>query len=124
MKKNYDAQLFNAVFTNWDKQVGLIDDNGNPVNQMLSAQDNKAVFDVFVSEWTSFKNKTENKNCVEDGITRIIMPSAEDYQDFNIFLQETEKVVRYGYKNKSKYKKNIDNLIGTFGSDKLVFFLD
>lgn len=124
MLKNYDATLFNLIFTEWDKKIGLIDDKGNPLNGMLSAKDNKKLFDSFVSEWTSFKNRSENKDGEDDSIIEIKMPSLEDYQEFNQFLHETEVVVRYGHKNTSVYKDNIDKLIDRFGSEKLVLFLD
>ena len=124
MQKKYDAALYNSIFTGWDKILGLIDDKGNPLNGLLSAKDNKTVFDSFVSEWISFKNKTENKDGEDDSIIEFKIPSIEDYQEFNQFLHEVEKVVRYGNQNKSAYKDYIDNLICKFGSQKLIRFLD
>lgn len=103
-----------------DIELGAMDSNFNPVNHLLSADENKRCWQYLAKQYVlntiniAVKNKT--LQYYEPAIF-----SDKFYDTWILFLQAVENVVRYGQKN-----KGIENIVNNSGISRetLIKFLD
>lgn len=99
-----------------DIQLGAMDENWNPVNHLLSAEENERCWKYLAEQFVMnvvYANTFSGKCLARD-----------ENSLFNLwlsFLQTVEGVVRYGHKN-----KGIENIINHSGISRetFVMFLD
>lgn len=99
-----------------DIQLGAMDENWNPVNHLLSAEENERCWKYLAEQFVMnvvYANTFSGKCLARD-----------ENSLFNLwlsFLQTVEGVVRYGHKN-----KGIENIINQSGISRetFVMFLD
>ena len=103
-----------------DIQLGAMDENYEPVNHLLSAEENKRCWSYLAKQYVlntlniAVKNKTV---CYYEPA----ILSDKFYDTWIFFLQAVENVVRYSQKN-----KGIENIVNNSGISRetLIKFLD
>ena len=99
-----------------DIQLGAMDENWNPVNHLLSAEENERCWKYLAEQF--IMNVVYVNTFSVKGLAR------DEDSLFNLwlsFLQTVEGVVRYGHKN-----KGIENIVNNSGISRetFVMFLD
>ena len=99
-----------------DIQLGAMDENWNPVNHLLSAEENERCWKYLAKQFVM--NVVYVNTFSVKGLAR------DENSLFNLwlsFLQTVEGVVRYGHKN-----KGIENIVNHSGISRetFVMFLD
>ena len=104
------------ILRRMDIQLGVMDENWNPVNHLLSAKENEHCWKYLAEQFIMnvIKANTYDGNCLardEDSLFNLWLS----------FLQTVECVVRYGQKN-----KGIENIVNHSGISRetFVMFLD
>lgn len=109
-----------AILREQDIKLGAMDENYEPFNHLLSAEENKRCWQYLAKQYVlntlniAIKNKTVM--FYEKAIT-----SDKFFDTWILFLQVVESVVRYGQKN-----KGIEDIVNDSGISRetLVKFLD
>ena len=115
--KNFKEMVEHGVdvLRGFDIQLGAMDENWNPVNHLLSTEENERCWRYLAKQYVlnTLKLAAINK--------KAIYFSDEFYDTWLSFLQAVENVVRYGQKN-----KGIENIINHSGISRetLIMFLD
>ena len=117
--ENEFGKLANAgvnILRRMDIQLGAMDENWNPVNHLLSAEENERCWKYLAEQFVMnvIKAATYDGKCLardEDSLFNLWLS----------FLQTVEGVVRYGHKN-----KGIENIVNHSGMSRetFVMFLD
>lgn len=117
--KNALVVITNAgvnILRRMDIQLGVMDENWEPVNHLLSAKENERCWKYLAKQFTMnvIRAATYDGKCL----------ARDENSLFNLwlsFLQTVEGVVRYGQKN-----KGIENIINHSGISRetFVMFLD
>lgn len=115
--KNFKETIEHGVdvLRRFDIQLGAMDENWNPVNHLLSNEENESCWRYLAKQYVlnTLKLAAINK--------KAIYFSDEFYDTWLSFLQAVEGVVRYGQKN-----KGIENIINHSGISRetWIMFLD
>ena len=103
------------VLRGFDIQLGAMDENYNPVNHLLSTEENERCWIYLAKQYVFNILKTAAIN------KKPVYFSDEFYDTWLFFLQAVEKVVRYGHRI-----KGIENIINNSGISRetWIMFLD
>lgn len=104
-----------------DVMNGAMDDDFNPVNHLLSKEENKKCWEYASEQYV----RNAINICLEQGPSvqiKTVFNDSRFYEGFNRFLSMLEQSVRYG----NKQSKGIENIINHsgIGRDTWVLFLD
>lgn len=109
-----------AILREKDIELGAMDENYNPVNHLLSADENKRCWQHLAKQYVLNTLNIAVKNNTLQHYEPAIL-SDKFFDTWILFLQAVENVVRYGQKN-----KGIENIVNCSGiaRETLVKFLD
>lgn len=109
-----------AILREKDIKLGAMDSNFNPVNHLLSADENKRCWSYLAKQYVLNTMNTAVRYNSADLIKKVIYDD-RFFDAWVLFLQAVESVVRYGQKN-----KGIENIVNNSGISRETFikFLD
>ena len=109
-----------AILREKDIKTGAMNENFEPFNHLLSAEENKKCWTYLAKQYVLNTLNIAVKNNTLQYYT-IATTSDKFYDTWILFLQAVENVVRYGQKN-----KGIENIVNGSGISRetFVMFLD
>lgn len=121
-KEQFEIMLDNGmvILREKDIKLGAMDENYEPFNHLLSADENKRCWQHLAKQYVLNTLNIAVKNKTLQYYEPAIL-SDKFYDTWILFLQAVESVVRYGQKN-----KGIENIVNNSGISRetLVKFLD